>query len=199
MSNNSFLPEGYKTEVSGGNYTRLNEGETRIRILSKPLIFWEAWQDKTPIRFPYTFDGKKPKTDLAVKQCWALKIYNHTSGKIEILQLHQASIKVAIENLSRDEDYGNPFGYDIKIIRKGKTLNDTEYSVIPTPPKPVSEDIKLSFANNPIDLDNLLTNDNPFTNPLQESASAEKKSEPVKEAVKETLNAEEVSNEDLPF
>jgi hypothetical protein len=193
---NSFLPEGYKTETGGaGAYTRLNEGETRIRILSKPLIFWEAWQDKQPIRFAYTFDGVKPKTDLPVKQCWALKVWNYTINRMEVMQLHQASIKIAIENLSRDDDYGNPFNYDLKIIRKGKTLNDTEYSVIPTPPKPLAEDIKLSFANNPIDLNKLLTGDNPFINPIQESAPMQT----VKETVKETFKAEEVTGEDLPF
>jgi hypothetical protein len=58
--------------------------------------------------------------------------------------------------------WGNPKGYDITITRKGTTMNDTEYSVMPNPHSEVSEEIKSGFEKLNVNLEALFTGDNPF-------------------------------------
>ncbi len=196
MNNNNFLPDGYLTPQTVTGYTKFPEGETRIRILSKPLMFWEEWENKEVKRFPFINNNNKPS--LKARHCWCMKVYNYVTKQMEVCSIHQITIKLAIENLCRDADYGNPFEYDIKVVRKGKDLNDTEYSVIPSPPKPVTEEVKKAFVNCLINLDAMLTGESPF---LATNEQTHGKEEPVKaQSIKENSPAEtDAEGNSLPF
>ena len=161
---NDFLPEGYSTpQTQGGDYTKFVKGETVIRILSKPIMFWQDWKDKQPIRTPFDIHtlAPKPVGDQKVKHAWALIVYNYNTKRIEVCEITQQTIKVAIENLSKNVKWGSPFAYDIAITRTGDGL-DTEYSVIANPKEVVTDEIKQAYKNKPINLKALLTGDNPF-------------------------------------
>lgn len=171
MQNNKegFLPEGYNIPASSGSsYMKLQKGENVIRVLSTPVVGFEYWNnDNKPIRskeVPSSTPNIKCDADgnaTKVKHFWAVVVYNYDTKAIEILQINQASIQTAIVNLYKDEDWGNPSQYDIKITRKGEGLT-TEYSVNPKPAKPVDTEILAKFNANPINLEALFVGGNPF-------------------------------------
>lgn len=160
----SFLPENYEAPKSSNNYLKLQDGENRIRILSRPIIGWEDWTpEKKPIRFRMedkpskSIDPKKP-----VRHFWSFVVFNVIEGKIQIMNVTQASIRKSIEGLSKDADWGSPYEYDIKIIKSGEGI-DTEYVVNPVPHKPLLKEIVDAFDEMPCNLEALFTNDDPFS------------------------------------
>jgi len=158
----NFLPEDYEAPKTSGYYMKLQDGENRLRILSKPILGWEDWKEKKPVRYKMnekpavSIDPEKP-----MRHFWAMVVWNYADSQIQILQICQAGIRKAIENLSKDEDWGAPYGYDIKIMRKGESIN-TEYSVNPVPHKPTDPTIEKAFKDRPINLQALFSNADPF-------------------------------------
>lgn len=167
----SFLPENYESPRSSNFYMKLQDGENRIRILTAPVFGWEDWQEKKPIRFTYdkkphkSIDPKKP-----VKHFWAFVVYNYAEQKIQIMQITQATIRKSIESLCRDSDWGDPYDYDIKIVKSGEGV-DTEYSVNPVPHKPVEPSIIELFNENRCNLNALFTAEDPFASHWEEYTS----------------------------
>lgn len=164
----SFLGESYEVPKSASSYMKLVKGENVIRILSNAVTGFEYWNDESkPVRSKEQFtttpnikcdaDGVPTK----VKHFWAFVVYNYATNNIEILQINQASIQTAITNLVKDEDWGNPKKYDIKITKKGDGLT-TEYAVNPKPAKEVATDIATKYADSHINLEALFTGGNPF-------------------------------------
>lgn len=158
----SFLPENYESPKSSNYYFKLQDGENRIRILTAPIIGWEDWQEKKPIRFTYDNKPQKPiDPKKAVKHFWAFVVYNYADQKIQIMQITQATIRKAIESLCKDSDWGDPYAYDIKILKSGEGV-DTEYSVNPVPHKPLDPLIIEMFNENRCNLNALFTSEDPF-------------------------------------
>lgn len=158
-----FLPDDYEAPKSTSQgYMKLQDGENRIRILSRPIVGWEDWNEKKPVRFKYnnkpakSIDPKKP-----VKHFWAMIVWNYNEEKIQILQVTQRSVQKALEKLIRDADWGAPYLYDIKIVKEGQQ-KDTEYSVNPISPKPVAQNIVEQFKEKPIYLEALFDGADPF-------------------------------------
>lgn len=158
-----FLPEDYTAPRAVSFYTKLQEGENRIRILSKTILGWEDWYEKKPVRYGMnekpakSFDPKKP-----IKHFWAFVVFNYIENEIQIMQVTQATIRKSLESLCKDADWGAPFGYDIKIIKTGEGV-DTEYAVNPVPHKPVSQDVIDAFNQRPCNLNALFANSDPFS------------------------------------
>jgi len=158
----SFLPVGYQAPKSSNNFMKLQDGENKIRILTAPVLGWEDWIDKKPVRFgmdskparPY--DPKKP-----IKHFWSFIVFNYNEEQVQILHITQASIRNAIETLCNDKDWGAPYFYDIKIMKKGEQM-DTEYNVIALPHKPVDPYIVEQFKEKPCNLDAVFTGEDPF-------------------------------------
>lgn len=168
MTNNTndFLPQGYEAPKSQGqNYVKLEKGENKIRILSKPIIGWLDWKDNKPLRFPMNEKPTKPiDPDKPIKHFWAFVVWSYNTNSIAIMEITQATIQHAIQALSKDQDWGNPFRYDIKIIKSGEKL-DTEYTVNPVPHKPVTAEVQNAFMlKGEIKLTNLFSGGDPFEN-----------------------------------
>lgn len=68
--------------------------------------------------------------------------------QIQILHLSQVTIRNNIEALCHDTDWGAPFFYDIKIIKKGEGTG-TEYVFNPLPHKPLASYIIEFFNKRP--------------------------------------------------
>lgn len=206
-----FLPANYEAPRSSGNYFKLEDGENRIRILSRPILGWEDWIEKKPVR--YRMDNKPaapydPKK--SIKHFWSMIAWNYAMNSIQILHITQSSIQKAIEVLSKDADWGAPYGYDIKIYKSGNGV-DTEYSVNPTAPKPISQEILDAFAKKPCNLEALYTNADPFAaSPvitqlaiIQQVPSSDARPVPEKndlgaEHVQNARNLESMLNKDDP-
>ena len=160
--NTEFLPQNYEAPKTTGSYMKLQDGENKIRILSSPILGWEEWIDKSPVR--YRFNEKPDNWNDASKpgkHFWAMLIWNYDEEKIQIFHIHQASIRRELEDLSKDSDWRQPFYYDIKITRSGKDLL-TKYTVNPTPHKPIASFIEDIYKENPCRLEALFDSDDPF-------------------------------------
>lgn len=160
---NGFLPDGYEAPKGGSNYFKPEKGENRVRILSKPILGWIDWHDKKPIRYRYnakpakSIDPAKP-----VRHFWAMIIWNYRAEAIQIMEITQATIQQSISSLAADPEWGNPYGYDIKITRTGESL-DTSYSVNPSPHKPLTEEIQMAIqVKGEIKLERLYDGGDPF-------------------------------------
>lgn len=160
--NAQFLPSDYISPKSNSGYTKLENGTTKIRILSMPVIGWEEWIDNKPVRYKmedkpdFWRDSLRPG-----KHFWAMLVWNYQANQIQIFHITQGSIRKAIESLSKDPDWMAPYFYDIKITREGEGLK-TKYTVNPLPHKPVSDEIQKAFENCPCNLDALFTGEDPF-------------------------------------
>jgi hypothetical protein len=160
----NFLPENYEApKPTSQLYLKLQDGENRIRILSRPIVGWEDWnEDRKPVRYKMDqkpakpFDASKP-----MKHFWAFIVWNVNEEQIQIMHITQATIRSCLESLSKDQDWGSPFQYDIKINKKGEKM-ETEYTVNPVPHKPVSQEILKAFRDRPIQLEALYEGLDPF-------------------------------------
>lgn len=159
----SFLPDDYKAPKSSNHYMKLQEGENKIRILTKPIIGWEDWIDKKPIRYKNYEKPQKPNDpQKPIKHFWAFIVWNYAEEQIQILHITQATIRYAIEGLSKDSEWKAPYFYDIKIIKTGEG-KETEYTVNPSPHKKLSQHIKDAFYEKRCYLEALYDNADPFS------------------------------------
>ena len=158
-----FLPTGYEAPKTSNFYMRFQEGENKFRILSQPIIGWEDWLDKKPIRYRFEdkpakpIDAKKP-----VKHFWAMIVWNYQEEEIQVLHLTQSTIRKGLEALCNDEDWGAPYFYDLKVMKTGEGI-ETEYSLNPLPHKPLQPHIKDLFEQRKCNLEALFYNDDPFS------------------------------------
>ena len=142
---------------------KIIDGENRFRILSAPILGWQDWTlDKKPLRFRFNNKPLKPIDDKKpIRHFWAFIVFNYADEMIQVLEITQATIRKDIEALSKDSDWGAPYFYDIKIMRKGEGTN-TEYSVTPTPKKDVDPFIINEFNDKPCYLEALYDAADPF-------------------------------------
>lgn len=158
---NDFLPTDYQAPQGTGHYMKLQQGENRIRIISRPIIGWLDWKDNKPYRFRMDEKPDKPMGDKPIRHFWAFIVWNYNDQAIQIMEVTQATIQKSIQDLSRDDDWGAPYNYDLKILRKGQDLK-TEYSVTPIPKKQVSEEIKKAALEKPCLLEALYDGSDPW-------------------------------------
>ncbi len=158
---NDFLPQDYEAPQGASAYMKLQNGDNKFRILSKPIIGWLDWKDKKPFRFTIKNKPDKPLTDKPIKHFWAFVVFDYSDQQVKILEITQATIQKSIADLSKDEEWGAPFEYDIKVNRKGEDLK-TEYSVTPSPKKPISDLIKQAATEKPCYLEALFANADPW-------------------------------------
>lgn len=157
-----FLPSGYEAPKSSNFYMKFQEGENKFRILSRPIIGWEDWQDKKPIRFQMhekplkPIDIKKP-----IKHFWSMIVWNYNEQEIQILHLTQSTIRKSLESLCADSDWGAPYFYDLKVIKSGEGI-ETEYVLNPLPHKKLDPAIIERFNERRCNLDALFYNEDPF-------------------------------------
>ncbi len=159
----SFLPQDYKAPSTNSSYMKIQQGENKFRILSRPILGWEDWDNNRPIRFRFEnkpamqIDPRKP-----VRHFWAMIAWNYAEEKIQVLHITQASVRNKIQALSSDKDWGEPYFYDLKIIKSGEG-KDTEYEVNPLPHKDLHPSIEQAFHDKPCNLEALYDNGDPFS------------------------------------
>ena len=114
--------------VKKRSFTCLGEGCPACEI-NKQMT--EAGVEKSKLRFG---NSKKHTTH----------IINRDTNQLELLEQSDGFFK----NISTliDNGYGDPTGYDIKVIRMG-TGKDTKYSLIPSPPTPMGDADKALMDN----------------------------------------------------
>jgi hypothetical protein len=168
----SFIPSTYVAPAAaGGDYTKLADGITSLRVLSEqPLFGFVYWNTAgKPVRFDFDKHPGQPKDARigpdgkpdSVKEFWAMAIYNITNKKVELWEVTQRQLKDALTALANDAEWGHPSQYSIKVSKSG-TGKDTKYSIVPTAPKPLPAEIQAEVDAKPINLRALIDGGNPF-------------------------------------
>jgi hypothetical protein len=141
-----------------------SEGAHKFRALSSPIVGYIYFKnDNKPVRSRVPFDETPDiKPNGKINKFWAFVVYNYNAKRIQILEISQKTIQTQILALKNNPDWGNPKDFDITINRKGTTQNDTEYTIVPSPHKPVDEAIKTKYENMKIDLNALYDDGDPF-------------------------------------
>lgn len=163
----TFLPEGYTVPKSGtNNYTKLEKGKTKLRILSQPIMGWIDWIEEDGKKKPARFEeDNKPapfNPDNSVKHFWAFKVWNYNEKAIQIYEVTQATIKETITSYNNNPDWGSPLNYDLMIDKTGE-LMETRYTVMPSPAKELDKDIIAEDKAVQVDLTKLFAGLDPFS------------------------------------
>ncbi len=210
-----FLDANYEIPKGPSNYVKLETGDTKVRILSKPTIGWSYWNtEQKPVRIAGTTEPAVDKSlihkdkfgNQHVKHFWAMVVYNYNAKQIQVLEITQSSILTSLKDLAENADWGSPFLYDINIKKEGAG-KETTYTVTPVPPKPVSEEVKAAFKARPANLQALFTGKDPFEAvPAKIASVAKAKAAPTPATdslVNSGPNGEDLSNtnfdDSLPF
>lgn len=178
VPNDPFVEDDYEPPQSGGKYLRpakLPEGQTRIRILAKPVKGSQGWKDNVS----YYKRGKEQfapgEVEISeknkIKHFWAMPVWNYSVGYIQLAEVTQATIQTKLTELSRNPKWGSPLGYDVCISKKGSGI-DTEYDVIPEPKEPLNEEIEETWAEaeKTFDMDRLFIGGDVFDGPPKNSS-----------------------------
>ena len=164
-----FLPEDYKVKTTSDQYMKLEQGDNRFRFLSSPIIGQEWWTEEKGARIVHRrHKGERIAPDELgddpVREFWAMAVLDYKDDKVKILELTQKGVMRTIQNLSRDEDWGNPKGikgYDIVITREGEG-RETKYDVKPKPHKVLDEGVMKLYQDMHINLEALYAGADPF-------------------------------------
>jgi hypothetical protein len=165
MSNNS-LPIGFeklRTEKPYVNLSKLAEGVHKFRIVQRPIAGWIDWKDKKPYRYR---PDSKPATSFdplhPMKAFWALHVWDYAKEGLYIMEITQSTIRKSLETYAMNEEWGDLTSYDIKIEKEGSG-KDTNYTVIPVPPKPMNKKIQEAVISTKIRLEALYEGKDPWT------------------------------------
>lgn len=171
------LPENYEfKEATTGNYFKIKEEKQAFRILTSPIIWYEYFREMgdgkvKPVRQkePFNWTPKDSNKDQAPKEFWAFVVYNHTEGKIQIMELTQRTLMKTILDLSHSEDRWDPKTYDLEVSKTWK-WTDTKYAMTPLPKSRFESDDKYNEvleASKGVKLEALYEWEDPFnTNPF---------------------------------
>lgn len=162
--NDDFVPSGYEIPSSSNGYTKFQQGETKIRILSSPLIGYEGWvvtdKGEKPVRKEK--QEELPKDAQKIRHFWSVMIWNYTTSRIEIWTITQKGLMKKLLSLKNDEDWGNPRNYNIKVAREGEGL-DTKWELRPLAQFELSDEIRSALLESDINLSALYsTDENPY-------------------------------------
>lgn len=163
------LPDNYEVPTAEGGYMRFEEGENKFRVLSEPILGNEYWTDTDGGRKPNRFrmsepiDVSKVPDPAQIKHFWAMVVWNYKANRLQVLEITQKTIQQAIAAYDRNPDWGDFRDYDLTVVRKGEGLN-TEYQVMASPQKQISDEIKEAYKSAKINVEALFDNADPFSN-----------------------------------
>lgn len=151
------------TSSNASSYMKLEKGDNKIRLISKPIAGYVEWIDKKPVRTPIT-DGQPEATDEEnpPRKFIAVAIIDQKDGNVKILEVTQQSVIKAIRALANNADWGNPFTYDLNINKSGEDLK-TKYVVTPSPKKALSKEAIKKAGEKPCALEQLFQGEDPWS------------------------------------
>ena len=168
----SWLPTDYKIpESTWGNYFKISEETQEFRILTSPVIGWEYFKEEdwksVPVRQKAEFDGipSDSKNGDKPKEFWAFVVWNHTLGKVQLMEITQQSLKKEIWKYAKDEEnWGDPKKYDFSVSKSGKG-KETRYTLMALPKSKFDGDDDEAGAfelAKPVNLEALFDGADPF-------------------------------------
>ena len=175
------LLDGYtdvpqSSSSGGGKYMKLTQGANQFRIVGsfedgtniQGMLGWG--EDEEGKRKPFRWKvGEEAPRKFAEhpKQFFALLVWNYDEECLQVLELTQAKLRTEIVTLAKDEDWGDPRKYDLKIVRNGEGL-ETSYAMTPSPHKKRSDEINEAVKSTVVDMSALYRGEDPFIGELTE-------------------------------
>jgi hypothetical protein len=152
------------------NLTKLQEDkEYKVRFIGEGITGFEAWTNQNkPVRFEVLPD--ELPADIRVDEATGNQtakffmtgiVWDYESEMFRVFSITQKTVLEQLHKYMKDEDYGDPNGYDIVISKKGSG-KDTKYSLLAKPPKPAPAAVKTGYAELGWDLKMLLQSRNPW-------------------------------------
>ena len=133
-------------------YMKFAEGDTRIRIVSEALKIWKSFQPDKTAKVYMTEEAAKK--DPKAKERWMVYAINRETNEIQQAEFG-ITVITQLGDFQESKDYGFETlpPYDVTINRKGMTMNDTEYRVIParTNTELTSEEMAKIMALEPLE------------------------------------------------
>ena len=163
----NLYPTEYEVPASKSNYFKPKQGDNVLRILDIPILGWLAWETVNGKDKPKRFRMSEKPVDLRpfkrqeVKHFQAFIVWGYEEQAVQIWEITQKSIMEALQNLYKDEDWGDFREYDLKINRTGEDL-DTKYVVSPKPKKTMPEQALTALLDRPVKLEALYEGLDPF-------------------------------------
>ena len=184
----NFFEQGHEIPDKRNQFMKFVQGKNRIRFIGNPVsgfVFFGKTKrdDGTETVKPYRrreSEGEfsleeminrdvrmKPDGEIeggpALRQKYFVMglVYNYQKQKLQVLEVTQKSILKALKSYVESEEYGHPSGYDLTIEKKGDGLN-TEYTVIVSPPKPLSDQIVTLVGETSCDLQKIFAGEYPL-------------------------------------
>ncbi|WPP51777.1 hypothetical protein [Catalinimonas niigatensis] len=179
----NFFDRGHEIPEKRNQFMKMEYGKNRFRFVGDPVsgfIFFGKVEreDGTESTKPYRrreAEGefsveeminrnvrmKKDGEMEGQKYFIASLVYNYQKEKLQVLEITQKSILKAIKSYVESEEYGHPGGYDLTVEKKGEGLN-TEYTVVVSPPKPLSAEIEEALGEVSCDLDKIFEGEYPL-------------------------------------
>jgi hypothetical protein len=159
-----FLTNNYEKTEAGSQYLKFAPNDSRvIRIISDALEGFQVFKDGKPIRWatgePIPEEART--SDDKVRNFAAFGVYDYDDKKYKLFCCATRSILQEIVNFSEME--GKPFGYTLKITRKGAGM-ETKYYVKLDSHNEAEEEVVQAQQNflAEVDMNKLLTGGNPF-------------------------------------
>ena len=151
--------EKESSEGGQSQFFSLKDGQARtIRIMGdqdKPETFvmgYSAWREGNKKSRPNTDRGYSEMAEYAEiqtftdrngneverkepKKFWLFQIYNVTESRPQVWEVTRKDIRKILEDFERNPKWGDLTQYDITVTRTGKDISNTNYSLMPEPPK----------------------------------------------------------------
>lgn len=164
----SWIPKGYEVPANKSTYFKFQDGPNKFRVLSSPVMGWVYWNENaagerkpTRKRMNEALVTADIQDMSQVKHFWALTVWNYKDECIQVLEITQKGIQKSLKELAKNEDWGSPKEYDITVTKSGQML-ETKYSVMPSKPKELSEEIAAAVKSTKVNLDAIFDNADPF-------------------------------------
>ncbi|MDF9799090.1 hypothetical protein OKW21_004353 [Catalinimonas alkaloidigena] len=179
----NFFDRGHEIPEKRNQFMKMEYGKNRFRFVGGPVsgfIFYGTMEreDGTETTKPYRrreVDGEfsveeminrnaKLKKDGEMerqKYFIASLVYNYQKEKLQVLEITQKSVLKALKSYVESEEYGHPSGYDLTVEKKGEGLN-TDYTVVVSPPKPLSAEIETALGEVSCDLEKIFEGEYPL-------------------------------------
>ncbi len=166
---NDFLPMGTKVPESQSNYFKFKKGKNKFRAVGSAVVGYEYWNtENKPVRLkeypqsiPSDIRVEESGKVSEVKYFWAFPVLDRADNTIKLIEITQKGILRDLESLITNEDWGTPKEYDVTVERSGDGLK-TEYTVNPSPHKPLTDQEKQLIANTKVNTEALFSGGDPF-------------------------------------
>ena len=179
----NFFEQGHEIPDRRNQFMKFVQGKNRIRFIGNPVsgfVFFGKTKrdDGTETVKPYRrreSEGEfsleemidrdvrmKPDGEIEGQKYFVMGlVYNYQKAKLQVLEITQKSILKALKSYVESEEYGHPSGYDLTIEKKGDGLS-TEYTVVVSPPKPLSSEIENLIGETSCDLQKIFEGEYPL-------------------------------------